>query len=260
MQEPPKTKESKETLKKIKKKAVELEKDNDGHIYFFYSGNGWFKCGGNSALYLFHLVAPKTEGKYNPKIKPDTDFTDPFKNGVISTKGLTRIRECMDYLSIKEENREEEFGKAIVAFSIKEIFTEKEIEQALTSEKIKAEKVAGVLELVNSDPEIYSHIRLLQKNIYETVKKFNKEDRDTLGEKMLNATIELVLRYRDWANGVTLEKDGIAIMRRALDEITGCLMVAMENGIMSIGDIEKCSFQLESLKAAMRKRLSFLSH
>ena len=76
--------------KAAKEKAYAFELKNRSKILLFYSGEGWYKMGGNSALIYLHLLAPKFG--LNPKLKPDRDFYHKFPDGIISIRDLEAVK------------------------------------------------------------------------------------------------------------------------------------------------------------------------
>ena len=247
------TEEDKAALKKIKAKVFSLEEDNFDHVYIYYSGNKWYKCGGKSAQYLSHILAPKFPEKYSPRLMPDNDFENVFKTGIISIRDLSKIRAGMESLKIEEEKRPD-FKNFIISFPIGNLATKKEFRNTLKIDELKKQKISEAIALVHSDPEMAKHLRSIQKATYDTVKKMKTVDRDTLGKKLLETSLNVSILFRDWEKGALSEKEGSEKIKRELDIFASCLLIALENRIVAIETIGNLSFKVEAFRDALNKR------
>lgn len=242
---------------KIKKLAYELEKENFSHIYIYYAGNKWWKVGGNSAQYLFHVFAPKVKRGYSPRILPDNDYSYVFKTGVISVREIEKFRDDMVSIGLEEEKNPTIYGNLILAFKLKEAITKEDLDKLLEIDSAKRQEINKVLAVVNSDPEIAAIIRELQKVLYDVVKKMKPIDRELVGQRILSSNSDLYIAYRDWVNGNISDKDGIKKMLQLVDNMSGYMLIVMENDILSINAISKYTFRLQKLREALIKRNNF---
>lgn len=246
--------EARKILRSIKQKVFELEKENNQKIYVYYSGEGWYKSGGNSAQILLHVVADKTNGKYNPRINPDKDYNFAFPNGIISIRDLSKFREAMKVADVKELTDEKPMGAYIKVFELPKKLSTNELRKILKIDEEKRGRLNEALSLATADPELAALIRGLQKAMFQMVKQMKSVERELVGGRILAANSQLYIEYRKWAKGSVSEKDGIDTMLQLVDEMCGYMLIMMENDILSLGQISSYTFKLERIREALRKR------
>lgn len=247
--------EARKILRSIKQKVFELEKENNQKIYVYYSGEGWYKSGGNSAQILIHVVADKTDGRYNPRMNPDKDYNFTFPNGIISIRDLSKFREAMAVAGVKELKEEKPMGVYIKVFELPKKLSTNELRKILKIDEEKRGRLNEALSLATADPELAALIRSLQKVMFPMVKQMKAVERELVGSRILAANSQLYIEYRKWAKGMVSGKDGINIMTQLVDEMCGYMLIMMENDILSLGQISSYTFKLERIREVLKKRL-----
>ena len=245
--------EVKSSLKKIKKAVFELEKENDSHIFVYYSGNKWYKIGGNSAMIFYHILAPQIKG-YKPNLRPDGDYDCKFETGVVSIRDFDTLKQRLKSLGVEQDKKFDTKNSLVFAFLLPKKVEQKELDKILNRKAVRRQELTDLLSLANSDPALAALIRETGTLAYHMSKSMKPVERDLVGQKLLSQNVDLYNAYRRWANGRAKFDVGLNEMLDIIDELSGYMLTIMENNIVDIDTIAKYTYKLEAMREAILKR------
>ena len=141
--------EIKKRSAEAKAMAAQMEEGNNSKLIAYYSGKGFRKIGGNSALFFKYVFAEQL--KIDVNLRPDTDFAYKFKYGIISIADDVALKTAMESLGAKVEVEDEH----LLVFDLGKKFTKEELDAL---KNIANESAKQVNLLVGTTKALYPEI------------------------------------------------------------------------------------------------------
>ena len=215
---------------KIKKKVFEFEKRNRSKLILFVSTGGFWKMGGNSALFFYHVIAPRI--KADAKIKPDRDFYSNFPHGVISFKDIDGLERKLKIIDVKLKTRSED----VIIFELNETFSDEEIERLEKIEKVKREKINTILDVKNSKAGLFVELKNFHESVFIIVRKMESGVREIIGKEFYEQVLGIFENYF-FATKDDLWSEYMLKIYQNLPEIKIKLKIMQE---LNLIDVDKC--------------------
>lgn len=219
--------DSKKHYYEVKGAVIVLEEKNNDRVYLFPSSTGakgeWYRVGGRSALFYKYFLGPRM-GRRDIRIRKDTDTRMVFRHGVAAVHQGDRFMRSVEKLGY--EVRENRLG--VIVVELEKTFTAAEIKNMGETARSELEQVQLMLTPAKSMPGLYAKMRGLARALTPKVKKLHPAYRETLGNKMLDATAELFVTYFRVANGVQDESAGGKELMMGVNRLAGLLAMVDE--------------------------------
>lgn len=202
--------------------AYTYEITNNRTLLLFYSGEGWWKMGGNSALFYTHLIAPRLNIKAS--LKPDRDFYSKFMDGIVSIRDYSALKMNLKKLGIivKEEN------ELWTMFDLSFKVSQAELNNIRSIREDKIEQINQIVSVKNLYPSIAALGRKIAKSLYTKTNHCSPIDRDLIMNRLTQIALENVVQiYMISSDG----KDQVETLKTVLkrnEKIKTYLMLMME--------------------------------
>ena len=207
---------------KAKEFAFQYETTNMRSLVVFYSGEGWWKMGGNSALFYTHLIAPRLNIKAS--LKPDRDFYSKFIDGVVSIKSYSALKTNLEKLNIlvKEEN------ELWTIFDLGFKVSKTELNNIKNIREDRISQVNQIVRVKNLYPAIAALGRKIAKALYTKTTHCTPVDRDIIMNRLTQIAFENVIQiYMISADSYPPAETLRAVAKRN-EKLKAYLMLMME--------------------------------
>ncbi len=214
----------------IKKKAKEMEKENNSKIILFpsYSRDSdeleWYKMGDFSAMYYVYRMAARM-GR-SAKIQKDTDKFSKMKM-IAAIRGIDKFLALA--MNLNEIERHEETADGFHLLYLKKPLTDDEVGILRQTEAIRKEMMHNVLRPKKADAGVYQAILMIDRQVLPKVSNMEKGYYVAVGDKMAQSIHELTTTYFLFADG----EIEIEIARKRLLELVVHLMA----GTVLLGEV-----------------------
>lgn len=232
--------------------AFEKEKHNDRYLIAFFSGIGWHKFGGRSALYYTHMIAPRLGIK--AAIKPDNDFYFKFIDGVVSIRNLELLKTSLKKLKIKvaEENE---------LYTIFDLGYKVEKQELKAIREVREERINQVNQIVktkNLYPSLVSLARKIAHELYVRTNHSTVVGREVIMNKLSALAMKNVVDLQMMSNGYEPIKKTMENVLIANERIKSYLMLIMELAIIDPDHVLKLEMDLADMNNQIRAELKKL--
>lgn len=179
----------KEEYLRIKKFALEREKENFSKLFIFKDNKGWWKMVGHSAV-IFHNEIAKRIGM-KTRLNEDTDFDVKSEDGVINIKSIVQLSEKLEtvnvyLLELKEDYRVYNLGKK---------YDNSDLERLRKTQELEWGKVNKIILPKHLYPTLYKCERELLLNSYFAMKKVEAFARENFANDVMSRTAEMIRGY-----------------------------------------------------------------
>ena len=239
---------------KTKQLAKLLEEDNNSKLILFPSASGekdeWLKMGGSSALFYKYLIAPRLNKK-SPTIRPDTDLSHRFKDGIISIHWKNLFLKNLTKIGLPPPH--EENGLLIVELNHK--FTQAEIKKLKSREKEKHAEINQILKPKNSIPELYHILLVLAKSLPPKVAKLKEPYRNDFGSQINHTVCELFITYTDYVDKNITSLSAKSSFHRSVNKLNALLIILNENKLLDYSTIGRVGRTLLDLRETIERTI-----
>ena len=222
---------AKSEFEKIKAEVFEFEKRNKSKLVAFQSKGGWWKMGGNSALFYYHQVAPRIGAE--PKLNPDRDFYSKFSTGIISIKDLPKLTEKLKEVGIEKVKDAE----MIKIFDLGYVTSDEEITTLKKAEGAKRKKVNQVVLPKVVLPDIHVHLMEMSQIAYNQFRNADPMQREYLAADFAKEMRDITTGFILMAKGEIECTEGLMQIKSGLVKIEVMLKLAME---LKIWKLDAC--------------------
>lgn len=236
---------------RVKEKVFKLERNNRDKLYVFYSGPGWHKMGGNSALFYAKLYGPRLG--YNVNIKPDKDRYSKFVNGVCSIRDMKMLKQGFEKMGIKVIAEDDD----VTVFDLGQKITDTEMEAIYQEAEERKKQINKILEVDedNTHPQIAQAQRRISQWLHGKMTKASQADRDyiltSLSARALKATVDAYEMASYRIDPATALKEIYSLDCR----VKRYIYVLMEQGLFTQKEVLNMELILDDTCTAIRAEL-----
>lgn len=226
--------EQKKRFEKEKARAYELEKENYTQIILFASTGGWWKMGGNSALYYTYYLAKQL--KKEARLQPDSDYYSKFWTGIVSIRDIEGLEKKFEKeLKIKlNKNMSNTHLKVFdLGYKVAEDTIENMRHMRENQMRSLNSMVIPEVQLPGLQSALYEGLQIT----YYTNKNIPVEAREMLGAQMTERARTTVVNYTLVANGVINKEEGLKKIWLSVNMLMSDAKTMAE---LDIWPIERC--------------------
>ena len=244
----------------LKKKVVELEKENHRFLILFPASdadineqNKFYNMGGNSAIIYCHEIGPRI--KRTPTLRRDMDNgndNEKFHSGICSIADLSKLEQRLAEIGIKRVKSKYE---KLVIFELHREYPQSEIKEMLREEQ---KKLDGLNKLIYSKvlfPDVHRQVLELKKLVPSKVKNMDKTYRQVVGMKLIDSLINLIQFYSQMAHGDREQKEAGRLMMLELDSMLALISMLNELKLWEVSTCIRAATIIVSLKKLLRGKV-----
>ena len=184
---------------KLKKFALEHEKENFSKLFVIHEKGEWWKMVGNSAI-IFHYELAKRTGMRS-KLLDDSDFDIKSKDGIVNIKNIIDLDEKLNSISIHPLEIKPDYR----VYNIGKKYAPSEIEMLKKTKELEWGRVNKVILPKTVFPEFYMSLRELLSRVYFSTRIFEPYVREIIGKPMVEKVAELIREYSFMTSGEGLD-------------------------------------------------------
>ncbi len=220
----------------------------------FYSGDGWWKMGGNSALYYCYLVTPRLGIK--TALKPDRDFYSKFMDGVISIRNYDVLKSNLKALNIKVEEEAELWSVFDLGYKV----SKSEMDNILNIREDRINQINQIVDTKNLYPSIAALGRKIAKNLYTKCNHATPVEREIFLNRLTQAAFENVTQIYLLSNDESqLLIDTLHIVEKRNEKIKVQLMLMMEISIFEPEEIMALETDITDMNTQIKSVIGKIS-
>ena len=217
-------------IKHAKERAYELEKKNKAYVVAFFSGPGWYKIGGNSALIYAYLLAPRLE--LDVRVRPDRDLYFKFKDGVVSVRSIKDLAEKFEKIGIKITKQDDE----LVVFKLKQKLTDAEFKSICSVREQRVKQINQIVKVKVVYPSIAAKQREIAGFLRSRLHHASAPDRDLILTKMTAVALEMCADLTQVASGQIGAEVCLKSIQKKNNRFMAWGTVLMDQGIFTVED------------------------
>ncbi len=238
---------------KAKEYVYELEKKNDHQLIAFYSGDGWHKFGGHSALFFANMIAPRLGVKAS--LRPDTDFFAKFDDGVVSVRNLDVLKASLEGIGVKMREETELW----IIFDLESKVSAEELDVLRSVRKERIDQVNKIVKTGNIYPSISAKARYITKDLYTQMNHCKPVDREFVLMRMVQIAFDNLVNINLISNGIGNEKEILHSVLIKNEKLKIYLMNLMELRVMDPEDVLRIETDLVDMNTQINKALKKLA-
>ena len=226
--------------KLFKSQVFKLEKDNHNHIYAFRSTDGWWKVGGNSALFLKYRVAKRLKLKY--ELRTDRDFYYNFRDGVIPIKNVEKLEENLKQLRIFKKGVE--LGYVVFDIPFGPV-SDEQIKEMRHMERTALRELNKIISPGDLLVKTLPQARIVQKSLFEACRKLDEPSRDLIGKEIVHLSNTMMDQIMCVCKGAVPKDAIVSKVRGAVVQLNGRVTllidekrVDLESGVKLLKHLE----------------------
>lgn len=232
--------------------AFEREKHNDRYLIAFFSGIGWHKFGGKSALYYAHMIAPRLGIKV--AIKPDNDFYFKFMDGVVSIRNLELLKTSLKKLKIKVVEETELYTVFDLGYKVEK----QELKAIRTVREERINQVNQIVRTGNLYPSLVSLAREIAHELYVRANHSTVVSREIVMNKLVALAMKNVVDLQMMSNGYMPIKETIENVMISNERIKVYLTLIMDLSLLDPDYVLKIEMSLVDINNQIRAELKKL--
>ena len=233
---------------KLKKFALEREKENYSKLFIIHEKGEWWKMVGNSAI-IFHYELAKRAGMRS-KLLDDSDFDLKSEDGIVNIKNITDLDAKLNSISIHPLEIKPDYR----IYNIGKKYTPSEIEMLKKTKELERGKVNKIILPKTVFPEFYMSLRELLLRVYFSTRIFEPYVREIIGKPMVEKVVELVREYSFMASGEGLDEiEYLDLADDSVKWIIAQMTIVSELRVMEPEKIYRILQSAEKLKRSIEK-------
>lgn len=186
--------QQREKTKALKHKVFELELNNKSHLYIYRYSDDWWRMGGNSALFYYHLISKQLNT--SPSLSLDRDYYDVWKTGVISIRNIDQLLDKCKRAGFSFTRKPN-----LVVIKLQKSLTITEVKTIQNIEAAKEKEFNRITIPKLMYPGINAKLRELTEPITETLIKLNTTRYKIYGHEGAEICWNLRRQFTSMTNG-----------------------------------------------------------
>lgn len=237
---------------KAKEFAYDFEQTNNRSLVVFYSGEGWWKMGGNSALFYAHLVAPRLSIKAS--LKPDRDFYFKFIDGIVSIKDFSGLKRNLKTMKILPKEETELWTIFDLGFKV----SKAELDNIHNIREDRINQVNQIVQAKKLYPSIAALGRKIAKALYTKANHATPVDREIIMNRLTQIAFENVVQIYLISTETLPPVETLQTVVKRNEKLKAYLMLMMEITAFEPEDILALEADLVDMNTQIKTELKKL--
>lgn len=234
----------------IKMQVQELERGNKSKLIVYpslVSGDGWYKVANFSALYYSYRLAPRMGRKAS--LQNDKDNFCKMRY----VASITKIDRFLDQFRDLEGADIKETEDGIFILGLQKELTDDEVALLKRTESTRRDSLHNLLKPAAMDPDVYTSVLTLVRQVDPRVRKLDKNKFRTTGENMVQILHDLLTMYYDFADGFYERKEAGIMMVKMINRFNAGLTILTEEQAFSYDAALAIGMNMADTKAKIKK-------